>query len=97
MDVSSLETVWHRRVCSVHIPKEKRRKLDKKAKKGILVGFCNETKVIAFGSPKNRESKFPVTLHSENIQANRQHLVQINKKVALKAMLFLVLPFLMTC
>lgn len=64
----------------VHIPKKKKKKWNKKAKKGILDGFCEETKkVIVFEYLRSEKSKFQETC----VQTNRKFLVRIDEQCQL--------------
>lgn len=42
-------------VVYVHVPKQKRRKLDKKAKKGIFVGYCEDSKAYRIWIPAEKK------------------------------------------
>lgn len=55
----------------VHVPKEKRKKWNKKAKKGVLTGYCDDTKGYRVFIPE--ENKIEVArdiVFKENVQSN---------------------------
>lgn len=65
----------------VHVPKEKRKKWNKKAKKGIFVGYCDDTK--GYRVWIEEENKIEVTrdiIFNEN-QKNNVPLVSINSGI----------------
>lgn len=69
LSFKTLEVLWsgykpdvsHMRVFSseamVHVPKEKRKKWDKKAQKLIFIGYCKNTKGCRFIVPNTRTVK----------------------------------------
>lgn len=62
----------------VHVPKEKRRKWNEKAKKGIFIGYCDDTKGYRIWIPE--ENKIEVSrdiVFREIVQSNDQ-LVSVN-------------------